>query len=55
VNVKKKIPENRLLQMSELIGWAPIINHFDEMYKNKTEKSELPNFDFIVILENLIQ
>jgi len=42
---KKKKPENRLLQISDLIDWLPIRKHLDEMYKNKTEKSGRANCD----------
>jgi len=37
---KKKMPENRLLQISDLIDWAPIRKLLDEMYKNKTERGD---------------
>lgn len=51
---KKKMPENRLLQISDLIDWAPIRMLLDEMYKNKTEKGGRPNCDVIVMFKILI-
>jgi len=51
---KKKMPENRLLQISDLIDWAPIRNILDGMYKNKTEKGGRPNCDVIVMFKILI-
>ena len=51
---KKKMPENRLLQISDLIDWAPIRKLLDEMYKNKTEKGGRPNCDVIVMFKILI-
>ena len=54
VREKKKMPENRLLQISYLIEWAPIRKRLDEMFKNKTEKGGRPNCDVIVMLKILI-
>jgi IS5 family transposase len=51
---KKKMPENRLLQISDMIDWAPIRRHLDGMYKNKTEKGGRPNCDVIVMFKILI-
>jgi len=51
---KKKMPENRLLQISDLIDWLPIRKRLDEMYKNKTEKGGRPNCDVIVMFKILI-
>lgn len=51
---KKKMPENRLLQISDLIDWAPIRNRLDGMYKNKTDKGGRPNLDVIVMFKILI-
>jgi len=54
VREKKKMPENRLLQISDLIDWAPIRRRLDEMFKNKTEKGGRPNCDVIVMFKILI-
>jgi len=54
VREKKKMPENRLLQISDLIDWAPIRKRLDEMFKNKTEKCGRPNCDVIVMFKILI-
>jgi IS5 family transposase len=51
---KKKMPENRLLQISDLIDWAPIRKRVDEMFKNKTEKVGRPNCDVIVMFKILM-
>ena len=51
---KKKMPENKILQISYLINWLPIRKRLDEMYKNKTEKGGRPNFDVIVMFKILI-
>jgi len=51
---KKKMPENRLLQISYLIDWLPIRKRLDDMYKNKTEKGGRPNCDVIVMFKILI-
>jgi IS5 family transposase len=51
---KKKMPENRLLQISYLIDWLPIRKRLDEMYKNKTEKGGRPNCDVIVMFKILV-
>jgi hypothetical protein len=32
VRDKKKMPENRLLQISNLIDWSPIRENLEEMY-----------------------
>jgi IS5 family transposase len=48
------MPENRLLQMSDLIDWTPIRKRLDEMFKNKTEKVGRPNRDVIVMFKILI-
>ena len=50
----KKMPENRLLQISDLIDWSPIRKCLDEMYKNKTERGGRPNCDVIVMFKILI-
>ncbi|MBP8623848.1 MAG: transposase [Methanothrix sp.] len=50
----KKMPENRLLQISALIDWSPIRKRLDEMYKNKTERGGRPNCDVIVMFKILI-
>ena len=54
VREKKKMPENRLLQISYLIEWAPIRKRLDEMFRNKTEKGGRPNCDVIVMFKILI-
>ncbi len=51
---KKKMPENRPLQISDLIDWAPIRKHLEGMYKNKTEKGGRPKCDVIVMFRILI-
>ena len=51
---KKKLPENRLLQISNLIDWAPIRERLDGMYRNKTEKGGRPICDVIVMFKILI-
>ncbi len=48
------MPENRLLQISDLIDWSPIRKRLDEMYKNKTERGGRPNCDVIVMFKILI-
>jgi IS5 family transposase len=54
VRDKKKMPENRLLQISNLLDWSPIRENLEEMYKNKTEKGGRPNFDVIIMFRILI-
>lgn len=54
VRDKKKMPENRLLQISNLLDWSPIRENLDEMYKNKTERGGRPNFDVIIMFKILI-
>jgi len=50
---KKKMPENRLLQLAYLINCLPIRKRLDEMYRNKTEKGRRPNFDVIKMPHSL--
>lgn len=48
------MPENRLLQISNLIDWSPIRKNLEDMYKNKTERGGQPNFDVIIMFRILI-
>jgi IS5 family transposase len=46
--------KSRLLQISDLIDWAPIRHSLDEMYDNKSEKGGRPNCDVILMFKILI-
>ena len=46
--------KSRLLQISDLIDWAPIRCILDEMYDNKSERGGRPNCDVILMLKILI-
>ncbi|MCJ7444648.1 MAG: hypothetical protein MUO26_08985 [Methanotrichaceae archaeon] len=52
LNAKQK--KSLLLQISDLIGWAPIRHELDEMYDNKSEKGGRPNCDVILMFKILI-
>jgi IS5 family transposase len=45
---------NRLLQISDLIDWAPIRQILEEMYDNRSEKGGRPNCDVILMFKILI-
>jgi IS5 family transposase len=49
-----KQSKSRLLQISNLIDWAPIRQILDEMYDNKSEKGGRPNCDAILMFKILI-
>ena len=49
-----KQSKSRLLQISNLIDWAPIRQILDEMYDNKSEKGGRPNCDVILMFKILI-
>jgi len=46
--------KSRLLQVSDLIDWAPFRRILEEMYDNKSEKGGRPNCDVILIFKILI-
>ncbi len=52
LNAKQK--KSRLLQISDLIDWAPIRCILEEMYDNKSERGGRPNCDVILMFKILI-
>ncbi len=46
--------KSRLLQISDLIDWAPFRSVLEEMYNNKSEKGGRPNCDVILMFKILI-
>jgi IS5 family transposase len=49
-----KQKKSRLLQISDLIEWAPFRRILEEMYDNKSERGGRPNCDVIVMFKILI-
>ncbi|MDD1761993.1 MAG: IS5 family transposase [Methanothrix sp.] len=52
LNAKQE--KSRLLQISDLIDWAPIRCILEEMYDNKSERGGRPNCDVILMFKILI-